>query len=178
MDTESPVQAATNLAIQMGAVRAELEAFLRRRAPGHYEEIAQDTWLRITKANPQCANQSAFRAYAFTVARRLLIDHYRRHQVSPSLVALDETVPIPGNDDPHSYICVAEVITVVNEELATMKPEIAEVFRWRVTEQLPFREIATRQGVSINTALGRMHYATKRLSAALHKAGWSQGGGK
>ena len=178
MDTEPPVQVATTLEHQMTGVREELLAFLRRRVPNHYEELAQDTWLRIARAKPECEDQRAFRAYVFAVARRLIIDHHRRSQVRPTLVALDTTVPIPGYDDPHSNICVSEVITVVNRELEQMKPEVADVFRWRMTDQISFREIAERQGVSINTALGRMHHATKRLSSALQKAGWSRGGTK
>lgn len=175
MDTEPPVQVATTLEHQMTEVRDELLAFLRRRVPNHYEEIAQDTWLRITRTQPNCANNKAFRAYTFTVARRLIIDHYRRNQVRPTLVALDTTVPVPGHDDPHGNICVSQVITLVNRELDLMKPEVAEVFRWRMTDNISFREIAERQEVSINTALGRMHHATKRLAAVLHQAGWSSG---
>jgi RNA polymerase sigma factor (sigma-70 family) len=178
MDTEPPVQAALNLEHQITEVRGELLAFLRRRVPNDYEEIAQDTWLRIARANPSCPDERSFRAYTFAVARRLIIDHYRRRQVRPQLVALDTTIPIPGNDDPHSELCASEVITVVSNELALMKPEIAEVFRLRTNDNLSFQQIADRQNVSINTALGRMHNAIKKLNAGLTKAGWVEGDDK
>ena len=176
MDTEPPVQVALNLEHQITEVREELLAFLRRRVPNFYEEIAQDTWLRIARANPSCPDERSFRAYTFAVARRLIIDHYRRGQVRPQLVALDETLPVAGHDDPHSELCASEVLTIVNSELAAMKPEIAQVFRWRTSGNLSFQQIADRQNVSINTALGRMHNAVKKLSAALSKAGWADRG--
>jgi DNA-directed RNA polymerase specialized sigma24 family protein len=91
-------------------------------------------------------------------------------------VALDTTVPLPGRDDPHSELCASEVISLVNAELAEMKPEIAQVFRWRTNEDLSFQQIADRQNVSINTALGRMHNAVKKLSVSLEKAGWAERG--
>ena len=166
------MQVAATLEHQITEVKDELLAFLRRRVPNYYEEIAQDTWLRIARANPSCPDERSFRAYTFAVARRLIIDHYRRSQVRPQLVALDTTLPVPGQQDPHSELCASEVISLVNTELAEMKPEIAQVFRWRTTENLSFQQIADRQNVSINTALGRMHNAVKKLSAALTKAGW------
>mgnify|MGYP003953531877 CR=1 FL=1 len=172
MDTEPPVQVAATLEHQITEVREELLSFLRRRVPNDYEEIAQDTWLRIARANPSCPDDRSFRAYTFAVARRLIIDHYRRSRVRPQLVALDTTVPIPNQDDPHSTLCASEVITLINAELAEMKPEIAQVFRWRTTEDLSFQQISERQNVSINTALGRMHNAVKKLSTSLKKAGW------
>ena len=176
MDIKPPVQHPTSLDYPMSELRDELLAFLRRRVPNHYEELAQDTWLRIARAQPSCKDQRSFRAYTFAVARRLIIDHHRRNANRPMLVALDAVVPTPSAEDPHSQLCVSEVINIVHQELDNMKPEVAEVFRWRMTDKSSFRDIAERQGVSINTALGRMHHATKRLAAALQRAGWSQGG--
>jgi RNA polymerase sigma-70 factor (ECF subfamily) len=175
IETEPPVHVAPNPENHMNELRNELLAFLRYRVPNHYEEIAQDTWLRIARAQPVCPDDRSFRAYTFAVARRLIIDHYRRDQSRPTLVALDRTLPVPGSEDPHSSLCAAEVIKIVDAELKSMKPEIANVFRWRMTEDISFREIAERQNISINTALGRMHSATKRLAEALKNKGWDQG---
>lgn len=151
--------------------RADLVAFLRRRAPDHAEELAQDVWLRVARAKVDFATEEAFRAYVYTVARRLLIDHYRKQVRSPRLVPLDG--PEQGRTalDPEGIARAADVHAVVDEALATMKPEIAEVFRWRAVEDVPFAEIARRQGTPLNTALGRMHKATRRLADALVAAG-------
>jgi RNA polymerase sigma-70 factor (ECF subfamily) len=42
-----------------------------------------------------------------------------------------------------------------------------EVFLLRTEGELPFREIARLQGVSINTALARMQYAVEKLRVGL-----------
>ena len=34
--------------------RGELLAFLRRRSPREAEELAQETWMRVARANPDC----------------------------------------------------------------------------------------------------------------------------
>jgi len=153
--------------------QSEILAFLTRRAPRDAEELAQETWLRVHRANPSCATDGAFRAYVFTVARRILIDHYRRRAARVSLVPLEGGLEPSGNADPHGSAVASQTLHLVEETLASMRPEIAEVFRLRMTSRLSFKDIAARQGVPLNTALGRMHNATKRLHAALAEAGLS-----
>ena len=57
-----------------------------------------------------------------------------------------------------------------------MKAEIAEVFRMRMSTDLSFQAIADTQGTGLNTALGRMHRATKLIAEALAEAGLTEGG--
>lgn len=164
-------ETATALEHRFARHRADLLAFLRRRVhPDLAEEMAQEAWLRILRAGPSCEVDEVFRAYVFTVARRLVIDHRRRQARLP--------VPLPLEDGgalvawgPEHQLRADDVLHVVQAELSAMKPELAEVFRWRTTEDVRFHEIARRQGVSLNTALGRMHRAVKRIAAALRASG-------
>lgn len=165
------MQALARLDERITRHQAEILAFIARRCPSDAEELAQETWLRVHRANPVCENEAAFRGYAFTVARRILIDHYRRRAARAPLVPLDGGLEPRGTADPHSSAVASQTLQIVENSLAEMRPEIAEVFRLRMTSQLSFKEIAIRQGVPLNTALGRMHNATKRLSAALIDAG-------
>lgn len=171
MHAPAPIEA------RIGRHQAGILAFLRRRCPGHAEELAQEVWLRVARADPDCPTDAAFRAYAFATARRLLIDHHRRRAARVRLVPLDgATGPIrtsPDRPDHHAH--AAEVLAVVEATLDGMKPELAQVFRWRTTEDAPFKELARRQDCSINTALGRMHQATKTIRAALTEAGLLDG---
>jgi RNA polymerase sigma factor (sigma-70 family) len=157
---------------------ADLVGFLTRRAPEAGEELAQEVWLRVARAQPHCETDGHFLAYAYTVARRLLIDHYRRRASRVQLVSLDggleqgggrslEQLAGPDASSPDANASAADVLSVVEQALADMKPAMAEVFRLRTTQDITFREIAERQGVSVNTALGRMHQATLKVRAAL-----------
>ncbi len=172
MAEDDPLQAALSQRIDRN--RDALVAFLRRRAPDQAEELAQDVWLRVFRAQATFATDEEFRAYVYTVARRLLIDHYRKEARSPRLVALEggvSSVDQPEFADPEHIAHAGDVLAVVNAELASMKPEVAQVFHWRTAEDWSFAEIARRQGTGVNTALGRMHNATRRLAAALTSAG-------
>ena len=154
--------------------RGEVLAFLRRRLPSEAEELAQETWMRVARANPECADDASFRAYAYTVARRLLLDHHRARARGLTLVPLDgggaESLG-RSHHDPHGHVLAGQALAVVQRELGAMKAELAEVFRLRMTTGQSFKEIAAHQGCSLNTALGRHHQATKRVAKALELAG-------
>ncbi|NCG20067.1 MAG: sigma-70 family RNA polymerase sigma factor [Rhodobacterales bacterium] len=149
----------------------DLLVFLSRRAPREAEELAQETWLRVARANPSFQDESSFRAYAFTVAKRLLIDHYRRSATRVSLVPLEGGREPSSNSDPLGAACATQTLRVVQDVLDGLKPELAEVFRLRTTTQMSFRAIAAHQAVGLNTALGRMHQATKAIQRALNQQG-------
>ncbi|MFT4624695.1 MAG: RNA polymerase sigma factor (sigma-70 family) [Myxococcota bacterium] len=172
MNTEWPVHAVAQLDDRIARHRGEILGFLSRRAPVVAEELAQEVWLRVAVAAPECPSEAKFRAYAFAVARRLLIDHHRRSRARVQLVPIEGGLERGRSaDDPHSAACAGETLVVVEATLAAMRPELAEVFRLRTTTDLSFKQIAARQGTGLNTALGRMHAATKKIRAALDDAG-------
>ena len=167
---------ADDLPARIVPLQGELLGFLRRRRPQEAEELAQEVWLRVTSAQSAPTEARAFRAYVFTVARRLLIDRHRRSRTIGGLVALDggrSQESASSASDPHGTAVAAEVLAVVERCLGDMKPEVAQVFRWRATTNLSFKDIAARQGCSLNTALGRQHQAAKRIARALDEAGLS-----
>jgi RNA polymerase sigma-70 factor (ECF subfamily) len=159
---------------RIGRHHAEIVAFLARRAPDAAEELAQEVWFRMARARPDCPTDAEFRAYAYAVARRLLVDHHRRRCARIELVPLDGGVrPHEAVDAgrPDSAMDAGEILEVVESTLGAMKPALAEVFRWRTTEDVSYKEIARRQDTNVNTALGRMHQATRKIRRALVDAG-------
>jgi len=167
---------ADNLTERIVPLQGELLGFMRRRRPHEAEELAQEVWLRVSSATTP-SEPRAFRAYVFTVARRLLIDRHRRSRTIGSLVALDggrAAEVASSGSDPHGQAVAAEVLAVVERCLGSMKADVAQVFRWRATTDLSFKDIAARQGCSLNTALGRQHQAARRIARALDEAGHSR----
>ncbi len=155
--------------------REELLAFVARRAPSRAEaeELVQETFLRIARSKANLPTDTAFRAYMYTVARRLLIDHHRRRAARVQLVPIEggQSQHADPGQNPETSARAGQILDVVQRVLAQMKPEIAAVWRWRMTEDADFKTIARRQGTGINTALGRMHRATRTIARALEDAG-------
>lgn len=160
---------------ELTALQAELLGFLRKRVAAEADELAQETWKRTLAAAPDCDDAGQLRAYLFTVARRVLVDRHRRVARRVPLTLLGETeAPTPDlltPAAPDQHLLATQTAAVIQRELAAMAPETAQVFRWRVHTDLSFRDIAERQGVPLNTALGRHHRAVKRIRAALDSAG-------
>lgn len=156
---------------RIGRRHAEIVAFLARRAPEDAEELAQETWLRVVRAAPANLDEASFRAYAFTVARRLLIDHHRRRRARVPLVPLEGGLEAVEGRTPDQALAAGQTLATVEHALSGMAAETAEVFRLRTTSELSFKEIAAHQRVPLNTALGRMHNATRQIRAALIAAG-------
>jgi len=152
----------------------DLLAFLRRRRPQDAEELAQEVWIRMSNAAPTFETNGHFRAYMYAVARKVLIDAHRRSAARVRLVPLEggRAAPDGAAHGPDANLHAAEMLEVVERTLASMKPALAEVFRLRTATGMAFKDIAARQGVSLGTALSRMHQATKHLRKALTEAGF------
>jgi RNA polymerase sigma-70 factor (ECF subfamily) len=156
------------------AVADALRRFLARRVPdpADAEEVAQEVWARWARARPDCPSEGHLHAWVVAVARRLLIDRHRRQLARPVLVPTEhDPIVADPTASPESTARAAQIAAVVGATLDGMKPELADVFRWRTTSDVPFAEIAERQGCSVGTALSRMHQATGHLRRALLAAG-------
>lgn len=153
----------------MNRHRASLMGFLVNRVGTEAEDLHQEVWARVSSALPEYSNNGTFTAWIFQIARRLVIDHYRRTNARIRMVfPEDPTVPSQiGSIGPDADLQERQIADTLESSLAEMKPEIADVVRWRLFEQTPFKEIAQRQNVPLNTALGRMHSGLKKIRSSL-----------
>ena len=158
------------------SLQGEILSFLRRKNKDRAEELAQEVWLRVTRARPEGMPHTQFRAYTYTVARRVLVDDYRRRNARVALRLVEEAPEgRASTGNPRELAQAAQMLDVVEGALAGLKPDVVEVFRMRTTTKLSFRDIAAHQGVPLNTALGRMHRAVKAIRLSLKQEGmWEE----
>ena len=86
-----------------------------------------------------------------------------------------ETLP-SEQEDPAARAVGRELGRQIEAAVRQLPPEQKEVFLLRMEGDVPFREIARMQGVSINTALARMHYAVNKLRSQLQGQYDARGG--
>jgi RNA polymerase sigma-70 factor (ECF subfamily) len=165
------------LATLFDRYRKPLYSFIRRMSvsPHEAEEVFQDVWVKVIR-NARTYRKARFRGWVFRIAHNLIIDRARCRKVVWSLDApledgADETawvdhLPASG-PSPAAALTEREVSVAIREAVNQLSPEQREVFLLRVEGNVPFREIAEMQGVSINTALARMQYAINRLRRLL-----------
>ena len=135
-------------------------------------DVFQETWLRAIR-NVDRYQEGNFGGWIFRIARNIVIDRVRRKK--PSL-SLDQAPPegrplaetLPGKDPgPSRHAEAGDLGKALAQAVASLPEEQREVFLMRVEADLPFKEIAAIQKVSINTALARMQYALAKLRPLL-----------
>ncbi len=149
---------------------------LRMVGPSGADDLFQETWRRAIKAIDRFDDRNLL-GWLFRIARNLAVDRSRRES---RWVPLEDGV----RDPPYRSPTAAPDHAMANRELeeriraavAELPVEQREVFLLRMEGNLPFREIASIQGVSINTALARMQYALQKLRVALAEFRPSEGG--
>ncbi len=139
------------------------------------EDVFQDVWLRAVRNLHRYHNRH-LQAWLFRIARNRIIDLSRKKKEDLSLqqplgsgeepVTL-ESFLASSDSGPARHAGDRELGQRIRAAVSQLPPEQREVFVLRMESDLPFKEIATLQGVSINTALGRMQYALRRLREAL-----------
>ena len=138
------------------------------RSADEADDIFQEVWLRVIR-NIDRYKHKKFLSWLFRIAHNYMIDRFRKHKAILSLdaenddgLSLKDRIPAPTTL-PSTEISNAELMEKVRKNIAALPYEQKAVFLMRVEADLPFKEIAAIQKVSINTALARMHYALARL---------------
>jgi RNA polymerase sigma-70 factor, ECF subfamily len=136
------------------------------------DEVFQDVWKRVIEKVEHYRDRN-FRGWLMRIAHNRVIDRARKRKPDVSLDAAGESggalgdVVADGRPGPRAGLAWAEVRADVARAVAELPPEQREVFLMRAVSEMPFKDIARAQRVSINTALARMQYALAKLRTAL-----------
>lgn len=113
-------------------------------------DLAQDTFLRVL-LRPERVELHTPRAFLRTVARGLVIDHWRRQELEraylESLAHLPEA-QAPSAEDRHNILQLLENIARLLEGL---KPKVRRAFLLAQCEGMPHARIAEELGVSVRS---------------------------
>jgi RNA polymerase sigma-70 factor, ECF subfamily len=140
------------------------------------DEIFQEVWLRVIR-KAHAYRPRNFRGWLFRIGHNVVIDRARARRKMVSLdqamnegsdLTMVETIPAKG-DDPALAAQQRELGKSIDGAIQDLPPEQREVFLLRMQGDVPFKDIARAQRVSINTALARMQYAVNRLRKRLHE---------
>ena len=155
-----------------------LFGFIRQRVNNEAdaEDILQDVWYQLT-ATVDAEPIEQVSSWLFTVARNKIIDRYRKKKPE----SLEDALTFEGEDGEISFkeILLADNNNPETEHLRNMfwkelqdaleelPEEQRKVFIWNELEDVPFKEIAERTGVQINTLISRKRYAVLHLRERL-----------
>ena len=134
------------------------------------DDIFQETFVRaiMTIRSGRYQESGKFFAWLTRISHNLIVDQFRS-EAGMSIIE-------PGDDEADPFNRVSLATDCVEAELVSQQissdvrrlvrnlPEAQrQVVVMRYYQGLSFKEISARTGVSINTALGRMHYAVQNM---------------
>jgi RNA polymerase sigma-70 factor (ECF subfamily) len=145
-----------------------LLAFLRARIPGEADDIHQDVWLRISNALEGFDGEN-FRAWAFQIARNILVDHWRRRTIKAVSLEGDGTVdsidlPERLGDDP--FAAHREALARC---FGRLTPAEVQVVRARL-EGVDNARIAEKAGVQVGRVYKLFHQAKAKLADCVERS--------
>ena len=133
-------------------------------------DIFQETFVKaiLTIKQGRYTENGKFPAWISRIAHNLIIDYYRQEKSENEQSADVEDVNILNRKDLCEATIEDDIISrqIIDDVryLIQELPELQrEVLVMRYYQNMSFKEIAEKTGVSINTALGRMRYAIINL---------------
>ena len=130
------------------------------------DDVFQEAWVKvINNINKYSDNQNFF-SWVITIARNLAFDKFRKASYKREKVDFDESYIGASSETPDKGIEKKELVKILEEHTVDIPTEQKEVYILR-SQGVSFKDIAQIQGVSLNTALGRMHYVVSKLRPVL-----------
>jgi RNA polymerase sigma-70 factor (ECF subfamily) len=133
-------------------------------------DIFQETFMKavVCIRNHQYKCTGKFSAWLMRIAHNLVIDLKRGGRFIAEYDVEDLSDVLYNNQNISQESCEAEMLRHADHQMlakliALLPMAQQEIVHLRFYEELSFKEIAQILGISINTALGRMRYATINL---------------
>lgn len=139
------------------------------------EDIFQDTFIKVIRTLKRGAynEEGKFLPWVMRISHNLVIDHFRKNSRMPKFDNSGEfsifSVLTDNTLNAERQIIKDQVENDVKRLVEELPEDQKEVLLMRIYDDLSFKEISDKTGVSINTALGRMRYALINLRKIIEK---------
>ncbi|WP_338359931.1 RNA polymerase sigma factor [Yeosuana marina] len=139
------------------------------------EDIFQDTFIKVIRTLKRGAynEEGKFLPWVMRISHNLVIDHFRKTSRMPKFDNTGEfsifSVLSDSSLNAEKQIIKDQVESDVRRLVDELPEDQKEVLLMRIYNDMSFKEISDKTGVSINTALGRMRYALINLRKIIDK---------
>lgn len=140
-----------------------LQNWLRYKLGNAFDaaDLAQDVFMRLlARQEPVAAREP--KAFLSTIARRLVIEHWRRRELEQAWLETLAALPEALAPSPESRALFLEALVEIDTVLDRLKPAVRHAFLLAQLDGLTCPRIAAELGVSLATA---ERYIAKALRA-------------
>jgi RNA polymerase sigma factor (sigma-70 family) len=159
--------------------RSRLGAFIRRRVPdaSDAEDIVQEVFYELARANRLLMPIEHVTAWLFRVARNRITDLFRKNEPESfsgaaargddgEMVGIEDLLPSP-DAGPDALYARHVLLDELDFALSELPDEQRDVFVAHELEGRSFKELSSESGVSVSTLLSRKRYAVLHLRQRL-----------
>lgn len=143
------------------------------------QDIFQETFIKVvnTLKSGNYNEEGKFLPWAMRIAKNLVIDHFRKANkvrlISESSSMRDDfnifhTLKLE-DDNVQDQMTKTELEEQVLELVEELPDTQRDILQMRIFKGMSFKDIAEKEDISINTALGRMRYALINLRKLMEK---------
>lgn len=143
------------------------------------QDIFQDTFVKIvqTLKKGKYNEEGKFLPWAMRIAHNLVIDYFRKankvRMISESSSKTDDfnifSVLELDEDNAQEVITKTELESQMIALVEHLPASQRDILKMRIFQEMSFKDIADRENISINTALGRMRYALINMRKLIEK---------
>ncbi len=135
------------------------------------EELTQEVYLKLWENLEHYREGSNFMAWAWRVARNLLIDAHRKSRRERGAAWLDPEIldRLPSADDPQLQAERRQRLRLVAQGLRQINPDLAELVLLRDFAGWSYQEIAEAMDIPLGTVKSRINRARLELATAVRR---------
>ena len=139
------------------------------------EDIFQDTFIKVIRTLKlgKYNEEGKFLPWVMRISHNLVIDHFRKNNRMPKFDNSGEfsifSVLGDSSLNAENQLIKEQVEFDVRRLIEELPEDQKEVLLMRMYNDMSFKEISDKTGVSINTASGRMRYSLINLRKVIEK---------
>ncbi|MBM3117329.1 sigma-70 family RNA polymerase sigma factor [Jeongeupia naejangsanensis] len=149
-----------------------LHGWLRRKLGCSFEaaDLTHDTFLRLLMAPPErCADIAKPRSFLTTIARRVMVDHFRRQALERAYLDVLAQQPEALAPSPEERALLLETLIEIDAMLDRLNPKARQAFLLSQLEGLSYADIALRLDVSVSSVKKYMAKAIEHCLLFQHE---------
>lgn len=139
------------------------------------EDIFQDTFIKVIRTLKlgKYNEEGKFLPWVMRIAHNLVIDHFRKNNRMPKFDNTGEfsifSVLSDNALDAEKGMIKEQIESDLRRLINELPEDQKNVLVMRMYQDMSFKDISKKTGVSINTALGRMRYALINLRKVIEQ---------
>ena len=135
------------------------------------EELTQEVYFKLWENLHRYRAGSNFMAWAWRVAKNLIIDSYRRSRREREAAWLDPEIieQLPAPDDPHEQTERRQRLRLISTSLHQMAEELATLVLMRDFAGMSYQEMSEATELPLGTVKSRLNRARLELATAVRR---------